>query len=144
MGFDPWNCSLKIQKSIGTLTPKVGAHLGVWRFIPSNSPTLPGAWNVTIDFHTWPTPSQALALIVSPRLRFQHEMYWVKTMYVEYKLYVFLTTIRSHVCSSQNITKFKKTKNIMQSPSIKSFSLSYGSDFFSKNIYNYAFIVKQM
>jgi len=36
MGFDSYNCPLKIQKSIGTLTPKMGVHLGVWRFIPSH------------------------------------------------------------------------------------------------------------
>jgi hypothetical protein len=29
MGFDPYNCFLKIQESIGTPTPKTGAHLGV-------------------------------------------------------------------------------------------------------------------
>ncbi len=29
MNFDPWNCHLKIWKSIGTLTPKVGVNLGV-------------------------------------------------------------------------------------------------------------------
>jgi hypothetical protein len=29
MNFDPWNCSLKIWKSIGIPTPKVGAHLRV-------------------------------------------------------------------------------------------------------------------
>jgi hypothetical protein len=29
MGFDPCNRSLKIQESIGTSTPKVGAHLEV-------------------------------------------------------------------------------------------------------------------
>jgi hypothetical protein len=29
MGFDPYNYFLNIQKSIGTPTPKVGAHLGV-------------------------------------------------------------------------------------------------------------------
>jgi hypothetical protein len=29
MGFDPYNCSLKIQESIGTPTPKMGAHLGM-------------------------------------------------------------------------------------------------------------------
>jgi hypothetical protein len=40
MGFDPCNCFLKNRESIGTLTPKVGAHLGVLRFIPSHSPTL--------------------------------------------------------------------------------------------------------
>jgi hypothetical protein len=41
MGFDPWNGSLKIQKFVGTPTPKMGAHLGVWKFIPSQSPTFP-------------------------------------------------------------------------------------------------------
>jgi hypothetical protein len=38
--FDPCNCSLQIWKSIGTPIPKVGAHLGVWRFILSLSYTL--------------------------------------------------------------------------------------------------------
>jgi hypothetical protein len=47
MGFDPNNCSLKIQESTRTPIPKVRAHLGVWGFIPSHSPTFPGAWNVT-------------------------------------------------------------------------------------------------
>ncbi len=41
MGFDPCNRVLKIQESIETPTPKVGAHLGVLRFIPWHSPTLP-------------------------------------------------------------------------------------------------------
>ncbi len=40
MGFDPCNCSLKIQEFIGTPTPKVGAHLGVWGFIPSQCDAL--------------------------------------------------------------------------------------------------------
>jgi hypothetical protein len=30
MSFDPYNRLLKIQKSIKTLIPKVGAHLGMW------------------------------------------------------------------------------------------------------------------
>jgi hypothetical protein len=72
MSFDPCNHSLKIWKSIGTPTPKVGAHLGMWGFIPSHSPTLMGAWNVTPGFHFWPTPSQALALVTSPKLRLRH------------------------------------------------------------------------
>ncbi len=46
--FYPCNHPLKIQESIGTSTPKMGAHLGVWGFIPSHSLALPGAWNVTI------------------------------------------------------------------------------------------------
>jgi hypothetical protein len=29
MGFDPCNLSMKIWKSIMTLTPNVGAHLGL-------------------------------------------------------------------------------------------------------------------
>jgi hypothetical protein len=39
MGLDPWNCSLKIWEFIGTVILKVGAHLGVWRFILSHSHT---------------------------------------------------------------------------------------------------------
>jgi hypothetical protein len=72
MCFDPWNCSLKIWKSIGTPTPKMGAHLGMWKFIPSHSPTLPKAWNVTPMLHSWPAPSQARALVTSLRLKLQH------------------------------------------------------------------------
>jgi len=40
MGFNPYNYFLEIQEFIGTPSPKMGAHLGVWRFIPSHSPTL--------------------------------------------------------------------------------------------------------
>jgi hypothetical protein len=72
MGFDPHNCPLKIQESIETLTPKVGVHLEVWRFIPSHSPTLLGTWHVTIGLHSWPMPLQALALVASPRLGSRH------------------------------------------------------------------------
>jgi hypothetical protein len=35
----------------------VGAHLRVWRFIPSHFLALPRAWNVTPRLHIWPTPS---------------------------------------------------------------------------------------
>jgi hypothetical protein len=37
MGFDSCNFFLKLRESIMTLTPKVRAHLGVWRLIPSHS-----------------------------------------------------------------------------------------------------------
>ncbi len=47
MNFDPCNYLLKIRESIGTSTPKMGAHLGVWGFIRSHFPALPRAWNVT-------------------------------------------------------------------------------------------------
>jgi hypothetical protein len=72
MSFDPYNYSLKIWKSIKTPTPKVGAHLGVRRFIPSHSPTFSNTWNVTFRLHSWPAPSQALALVVNPRLGLRH------------------------------------------------------------------------
>jgi len=42
MDFDPCNCYLKIRESIGTSSCKVKAHLGVWKFILSHSPTLLG------------------------------------------------------------------------------------------------------
>jgi hypothetical protein len=71
MSFDPWNYLLKIWKCIQTPTPKVGAHLGVWGFILSHFPTFPRTWNVTPELHFWPAPLQALALVVSPRLRLQ-------------------------------------------------------------------------
>jgi hypothetical protein len=72
MGFDPYNRSLKIWKSIETPTPKVRAHLGVWGFIPSHSLALPGAWNVTPGLPSWPMHSQALALITNPKLGLRH------------------------------------------------------------------------
>ncbi len=76
MCFDPCNCSLKIQKSITTLTPKVGVHLGMWGSISSHSPTLPRAWNVTPGLPSRPAPLQAFALVVSPRLGLRH--WWLK------------------------------------------------------------------
>jgi hypothetical protein len=69
MIFYPYNCPLKIQKSIGTPIPRVGAHLGVRGFIPSHSPMLLGAWIVTPGVHFWLAPLQTLALVVNPRLR---------------------------------------------------------------------------
>jgi hypothetical protein len=72
MNFDTWNCPLKIWKSIKTPIPKVEAHLGMWGFIPSHSPTLLGAWNVTLGLHSWPTPLQALTLVASPKLGLRH------------------------------------------------------------------------
>jgi len=68
LSFDPFNCFLKIWKSTRTLTPKVEAPLGVWRFIPSHFPTLPRACGVTPKLPFWPATLQALTLVVSPRL----------------------------------------------------------------------------
>jgi len=71
MNFGPWNHPLKIQESIGTPTPKMKVHLGVWGFISSHLPTLLGAWNVTPGLHSWPAPLQTFALVTSPRLKLQ-------------------------------------------------------------------------
>jgi len=65
MNFDPYNHFLKIREFIGIPTPKVGAHLGVWGFIPSHSFALPRAWDVTPGVLSWPSPLQAFALIAS-------------------------------------------------------------------------------
>jgi len=75
MSFDPWIYFLKIQKSIRTPTPKVGAHLGVCVFIPSHFPTLLGAWNVIPGLHFQLTPLQALALVASPKLGSWHILF---------------------------------------------------------------------
>jgi hypothetical protein len=75
MGFDPCNHFLKIWKSIRTPTPKVRAHLGVWRFIHSHSPTLLGTWDVILRLPSWPASLQALALVANPRLGLQHNLY---------------------------------------------------------------------
>jgi hypothetical protein len=79
LDFDPWNHSLKIWKSIGTPTPKVRAPLGVWRFIPSHSPTLPRTWDVTLGLPSWLAPLQAFALVTNPKLGLQHN-YWLYIM----------------------------------------------------------------
>jgi hypothetical protein len=73
MGFDLCNRFMKIWESIEILTPKVGAHLGAWGFIPSLICTL---GNVKCDFqaHSWPAPLQALVLVTSPRLGLRHCM----------------------------------------------------------------------
>jgi hypothetical protein len=84
MGFGSWNCSIKIRESIETLTPKMGIHLGVWGFIPSHSPTVPGAWDVTPELPSWPTPLQAFALVASPRLGLQQLWRWWHMKYHGY------------------------------------------------------------
>jgi hypothetical protein len=64
-----------IQWVLSLAIAKMGIHLGVWGFIPSQFPKLSGAWNVTHGLHFWPAPLQALALVASPRLRLQHLRY---------------------------------------------------------------------
>jgi len=57
LNFDLCNHSLKIRESNGTPTPKVGAHLGVWGFIPH---TL---------LHSWEHEMWLSSFILGPHLR---------------------------------------------------------------------------
>jgi hypothetical protein len=74
MSFDPLQSPSENSRVHGTPTPKVRVHLGVCEFIPSQSPTLPVAWNVTPRLHFWLTPLQAFALVTSLRLRLQQKI----------------------------------------------------------------------
>ncbi len=46
----------------------MGAHLGVWGFIPSYFPTFSRVLNVTPELHSWLTPLQSFTLVKSPNL----------------------------------------------------------------------------
>ncbi len=56
----------------------------------------------------------------------------------------FLSAIGFHICSSQNITKQKKSEKIMQCPTIKSLYLSFGIGFFFKYINYFSFITRKL
>jgi len=71
MNFDPVIIFWKFR-SPSTPTSKVRTHLGVCGSIPSHFPTFPRAWNVTFRLHSQLTPSQALALVASPKLGLRH------------------------------------------------------------------------
>jgi hypothetical protein len=75
LSFDPWIHSLKFWKSIGTPSPKVGVALGVWRFIPSHFPTLPGVCDVTPGLSLGLHPCNPLALVASPKLGLRHLLF---------------------------------------------------------------------
>jgi hypothetical protein len=85
--FDPSNRSLKFQESTGTPSLKVGVALGVWRLIPSHSPTLPGVSNVTPGLPLGPHPCNPFALVASPKLglRHIHNETWQFTMWHMWK-----------------------------------------------------------
>jgi hypothetical protein len=64
----------------------------------------------------------------------------IKSMYIEYITHSFSKTLGPHVYHSLNITKQKKNWKKMHCPFIKSLLLWYGSGFFLKIRYYYAFI----
>jgi hypothetical protein len=83
MRFFQWYVALHLHATLaiafwrfgspfGTLIPKMGIHLAVWRFTPSHSFALPGTWDVTPGLPSWPAPLQAFALVTNPRLGLRH------------------------------------------------------------------------
>jgi len=73
LNFDPWNRSLKCQKSTGTPSPKVGVALVVWGFIPSHFHTFLGACDVTLGLPLGPHPCNPFALVANPKLGLRHD-----------------------------------------------------------------------
>jgi hypothetical protein len=69
LSFDLGNRLLKIQKSTGTPSPKVGVALGVWWFISSHFPTLPGACSVTFGLPFGPQPCKPLCFGHEPKVK---------------------------------------------------------------------------
>ncbi len=69
LSFDPWNCPLKIQESTRTPSPKMEVVLGVWGFIPSHFPTLPGTCGVTPRLLLDPQPCKPFCLGREPKAR---------------------------------------------------------------------------
>jgi hypothetical protein len=67
----PWNHFLKIGCPLKLQLPK-WEFTWEWECSFSHTLNLPGTWNVSFELHSWFTPLQALALVVSPRLGLQH------------------------------------------------------------------------
>ncbi len=73
MRFDPYNLHLKTRESIRTPIPKMGVHLGVWGVHSLTLSSTSGNMKCDSRIHSWPTPWQALVLVVSPRLGLRHK-----------------------------------------------------------------------
>ncbi len=91
MSFDPCNFFQKIHEFIGILTFKMGAHLEMCEFILSHLRTLPGAWNVTPELHSWLALLQTLVLVVNRKLKSrQHTYLIIYLLIVKYLISVYL------------------------------------------------------
>jgi hypothetical protein len=69
MSFDPYNCTMKIWKSIWDSNSQHGSSLGSVRVHSLTLFALPEACEVTPESFSWPATLQPLALVVNPRLR---------------------------------------------------------------------------
>jgi hypothetical protein len=68
MGFDPWNCTMKIRKSIGTQTPNMEF---TWECEGSFPHTLWHSWEHEMWLPSFPLglqPCNPFALVANPRL----------------------------------------------------------------------------
>jgi hypothetical protein len=69
MGFSPYNCILKIPKSIWDSNSHNGNSFGSVKVHSFTLFALPGTSDVTPGSSSWPATLQPLALVTSPRLR---------------------------------------------------------------------------
>jgi hypothetical protein len=68
MNFDSCNCLLKIWESIETPTSQSGGSFGSVGVHSLSLSYTPGSMKCDSRAHSWPALSQALALVVNPRL----------------------------------------------------------------------------
>jgi hypothetical protein len=71
MGFDPYNCALRIRESIWDPNSQHGSSLGSVRVHSLTLFALPGACEITPRSFSWPATLQPLVLVVNPRLGLQ-------------------------------------------------------------------------
>ncbi len=77
MGFNLYNCSLKIWESIKTPTPKMGAHLECGGSFPHTFQTMRcNYWASLLA-----PPSQAFTLVMSPRQLWQNFYFSIKPFF---------------------------------------------------------------
>jgi hypothetical protein len=91
LGFDPCNHSLNIGESIGTPTPNMGVHLGVWGFFPSHSFALLGVWECDSWAYSWLTPLQALCLGHEPKAKITTPLLIIMQLFIERLLSTLVT-----------------------------------------------------
>jgi hypothetical protein len=72
MGFDCYNCTLKIRESIWDSNSQHGSSLGSVRVHSLTLFALLGTCDATLGSFSWPVTLHPLAVVASPRLRLRH------------------------------------------------------------------------
>ncbi len=73
MGFDPWNLFLKFKIPLGPQLPKWEL---IWECGGSFPHILSHSREHDMWLHSWPAPSQALALVTNLRLGLRHKVFF--------------------------------------------------------------------